>query len=263
MSFGVLLRRWRAVRHLSQLDLALDAGISTRHLSCMETGRAQPSREMVQRLAEALQVPLRERNALLLTAGYAPLYRHTSLDAPELKAARSAVELLIAQVEPYPVLVLDRYWNTLRMNAGAKRFLALFPGCDSGTPHNGVRLVFDPQGLRPFIENWEVVAARIIRRVHREAADNPSDDTMKRFLAELLSYPDVPSRWRILDLDGAHPPFLTINYRWKNSTLRLFSALTTFGTPLDLALQELRIESFFPADEGTRTVLNRLTKEAF
>jgi len=92
---------------------------------------------------------------------------------------------------------------------------------------------------------------------------SPRDETMKRFLAELLSYPDVPSRWRILDLDGAHPPFLTINYRWKNSTLRLFSALTTLGTPLDLALQELRIESFFPADEATRTVLNRLTKEAF
>jgi hypothetical protein len=144
------------------------------------------------------------------------------------------------------------------MNAGAKRFLALFPGCDSVTPHNGPRLVFHPQGLRSFIENWEIVAARIIRRVHREAADNPSDETMKRFLEELLSYPDVPSRWRMLDLDGAPPPFLTINYRWKNSTLRLFSALTTFGTPLDAALQELRIESFFPADEATRAVLNRL-----
>src|SRR6516164_4955008 len=191
MSFGVLLRRWRAVRHLSQLDLALDADISTRHLSCIERGRAQPSREMVLRLAEALQVPLRERNALLLAAGYAPLYRHTGLDAPELEAARRAVELLMAQLEPNPVLVLDRHWNTLRMNAGAKRFLALFPGCDSGTPHNGVRLVFQPHGLRPFIENWDVVAARIIRRLHREAADNPADDKLKCFLDELLSYPDV------------------------------------------------------------------------
>jgi hypothetical protein len=148
------------------------------------------------------------------------------------------------------------------MNAGAKRFLALFPGCSSGAPHNGPRLVFHPQGLRPFIENWESVAARIIRRVHREAADNPSDDTMKCFLEELLSYPDVPSRWRMLDSDGTPPPFLTINYRWKNSTLRLFSALTTFGTPQDIALQELRIESFFPADEATHAVLDGLTKEA-
>lgn len=262
-SFGLLLRRWRAVRRLSQLHLSLDAEISTRHLSCVETGRAQPSREMVLRLSEALQVPLRERNALLLAAGYAPLYRHTSLDTPETDAARRAVELLMAQLEPYPVLVVDRYWNTLRMNAGAKRFLALFPGCDFGTPHNGVRLVFHPQGLRPFIENWEAVAARIIRRVHREAADNPSDETLKRFLEELLGYPDVPSRWRMPDLDGASPPFLTIDYRWKNSTFRLFSVLTTLGTPLDVGLQELRIESFLPADEATRTLVHRLTDGAF
>jgi len=263
MNFGVLLRRWRTARCVSQLDLALDADISTRHLSYVETGRAQPSRDMVLRLAEALQVPLRERNALLLAAGYAPLYRHTDLDTPELDAARRAVELLMAQLEPYPVLVVDRHWNTVRMNAGAKRFLALFPGCDSGTPHNGVRLVFHPQGLRPFIENWEVVAARIIRRLHREAVDNPSDETLKHFLEELLSYPDVPSRWRMLDLDGAPPPFLTINYRWKNSTFRFFSFLTTLGTPLDVGLQELRIESFFPADEATRTQVSRLTNEAF
>src|SRR6516165_11912682 len=140
-NFGVLLRNWRGVRRVSQLDLALDAEISTRHLSCVETGRAQPSREMVLRLAEALEVPLRERNAMLLAAGYAPLYRQTGLDAPELEAARRAVELFIVQLEPYPVLVLDRYWNILRMNAGAKRFLALFTGCDSGNPHNGPRLV--------------------------------------------------------------------------------------------------------------------------
>jgi hypothetical protein len=216
---------------------------------------------MVLRLAEALQVPLRERNALLLAAGYAPLYRHTELDAPELAAARRAVELLMAQLDPYPVLVLDRHWNTLRMNAGARRFLGLFPGCDSGTPHNGVRFVFHPQRLRPFIENWELVAARIIRRVHREVATNPSDQTLKRFLDELLSYPDVPSRWRMFDLDDAPSAFLTINYRWKNSTLRLFSTLTTLGTPLDVGLQELRIESFFPADEDTRAVMNRLTVE--
>ena len=255
MNFGVLLRRWRTVRRVSQLGLALDADVSTRHLSCVETGRAEPSREMVLRLAEALQVPLRERNALLLAAGYAPLYRHSDLNTPELQAAHHAVEFLMAQHEPYPMLVVDRYWNTLRMNAGAKRFLALFVGSDSVTPHNGVRLVFHPQGLRPFIENWESVAACIIQRVHREAAANPSDEGMNGFLAELLSYPDVPSRWRMLDLGDAPPPFLTIDYRWKECTLRLFSTLTTFGTALDIALQELRIESFFPADEATRLVL--------
>jgi transcriptional regulator with XRE-family HTH domain len=260
--FGLLLRRWRTVRRVSQLDLALDADISTRHLSCVETGRAQPSREMVLRLAEALQVPLRERNGLLLAAGYAPVYRHTTLDTQDLEAARRAVEFLMAQHEPYPVLVMDRYWNTLSMNAGAKRILALFPGCDSAVPHNGPRLVFDPKGLRPFIENWELVAARIIRRVHREAADNPTDETLKGFLNELLSFPGVPSRWRMPDFDGTIPPFLTINYRWKNSTLRLFSTLTTLGTALDVALQELRIETLFPADEATRAVVNRLAGES-
>jgi transcriptional regulator with XRE-family HTH domain len=259
VSFGVLLRRWRVVRRLSQLDLALDADISTRHLSCVETGRAQPSREMVLRLAETLQIPLRERNALLLAAGYAPLYACTDLDAPETEAARRVVELFTTQHEPYPVLVVDRYWNMLKTNAGAERFFALFPGCTSVKPRNGVRLVFHPQGLRPFIENWEGVAARIIQRVHREVVANPSDERMKSFLEELLSYPEVPNRWRMLDLDAAPPPFLTIDYKWKNFTLRLFSALTTFGSAMDIALQELRIESFFPADETTRAVLTSLT----
>lgn len=257
-NFGALLRRWRAVRRLSQLDLALDADISTRHLSCVETGRSQPSREMVLRLAEALQIPLRERNALFLSAGYAPLYCQTGLDAPEMEAARRAVELMLAQQEPYPAVVTDRYWNTLRVNDGTKRFLALFPGSDSVKPANGIRLVFHPQGLRPFIENWESVAARLIQRVHRELVANPADETMKHFLEELLCYPDVPSRWRMLDLKDAPPPFLTINYKSKSSSFRLFSALTTFGTAQDIALQELRIESFFPADEATRSAFAAL-----
>ena len=213
---------------------------------------------MVVRLAEALDVPLRDRNALLLAAGYAPLYRHTGLDAPELAAARHAVDLLMAQLEPNPVLLLDRHWNTLRMNAGAKRFLGLFPGCNSGSPHNGVRLVFQPDGLRPFIENWEEIAARVIRRLRHEAAANASDEVLKQFLDELLSYPDIPSRWRMVDLETPSA-FLTINYRWKGTLFRLFSTLTTLGTPLDVGLQELRVETFFPADEATRIALNRLS----
>jgi transcriptional regulator with XRE-family HTH domain len=255
VNFGLLLRRWRAVRRVSQLALALDADISTRHLSCLETGRAQPSREMVLRLAEALEIPLRERNTLLLAAGYAALYRQTSLDAPEMEAARQAVDLLLRQLEPYPGIVIDRYWNTLRMNSGMRHFLGRFPICDSVKPHNGVRFVFHPKGLRPFIENWESVAARIIQRVHREVVANPSDETMKRFLEELLSYPAVPSRWRVLDVEDSPPPFLTINYKWNNSTLRWFSTLATFGSPQDIALQEMRIETFFPADEATRAAL--------
>ncbi|MGN6149923.1 MAG: helix-turn-helix domain-containing protein [Rhizomicrobium sp.] len=264
LNFGALLRRWRNTRRFSQLDLALTADISTRHLSCIETGRAQPSREMTLRLAEALSVPLRERNTMLLAAGFAPVYRETALDAPqpEIEAAHWAVDFLLAQHDPYPAIVIDRYWNALKMNAGAKHFLALFSGRDLITAHNGPRLVLDPQGLRPFVENWESVAARIIRRVHREAMSNPADDGMKRFLDELLRYPNIPTRWSNFDFEGAAPPFSTIDYKVQNVTYRWISVLTTFGTAQDIALQELRIESFFPADDATRALVSRSAEKS-
>ena len=251
----MLLRQWRAVRRLSQMDLALEGDISMRHLSCLETGRAQPSRQMVVRLAEALQIRLRERNAMLHAAGYAPFYRQVGLDSPDMEAARQAADFLLSKQDPYPGLIVDRYWNILKENDGARRFISSFPVSDAILPRNGIRFVFHPEGLRPFIVNWENVAARMIQRVHREVAADPSDRAMKRFLDELLSYPGVPSRWRMQDLDGTSPPFLTIDYRRGCSTLRLFSALTTFGTAQDIGLQELRIESFFPADETTRAAL--------
>lgn len=255
---GVLLRRWRAARRISQLSLALDAGISTRHLSCVETGRAQPSREMVLRLAETLEIPLRERNLLLLAAGYAPLYRQTSLDTPEMDAARQAVDFLLRQQEPFPAIVIDRYWNIVKMNSGSESFLGRFPICDSLKPYNAVRLVFHPSGLRPFIENWDAVAARIMQRVHHASVAAPSDAKMKCLIDELLSYSAVPSRWCVPNLDEPPSPFLTINYRWKNFTLRLFSSLTTFGTAQNTALQETHIEVFFPADEATRVTLTAI-----
>ena len=253
--FGVLLRQWRVVRRFSQMNLALEAEISMRHLSWLETGRSQPSREMVARLTEALQVPLRERNALLLAAGYAPFYPRAVFDSPDMEAARRAVDFFLSKQDPYPGLVADRYWNILKENDGAKRFVSYFPVSEAIVPRNGMRLLFHPQGLRPFITNWESVAARLIQRVHREVAADPSDVRMKSFLDELLSYPGVPSRWRMQDLDGTAPPFLTIDYRRGASTLRMFSALTSFGTAQDIGLQELRIESFFPADESTRAAL--------
>jgi transcriptional regulator with XRE-family HTH domain len=252
---GLLLRQWRAARRISQLDLALEAGISARHLSYVETGRAQPSREMVLRLAEALQVPLRERNTLLLAAGYAPLYSETSLNTPEMAEARRAVEIILAQQEPYPAIVIDRHWNILDSNAATGRFLSLFPECVLSEPLNGPRLIFHPQGLRPFVENWDDVAWRIIQRVHREAASNPADLATRALLDELLNYPGVPSQWRMPDLDRAPGPLLTVDYQLNDHTLRFFSTITTFGTPQDVTLQELRIECFFPADETTRAAL--------
>ena len=252
---GALLRHWRSARRVSQLDLALEADVSMRHLSFVETGRAQPSREMVLRLAEALQVPLRERNTLLLAAGYAPLYSETGLDAPEMAEARRAVEFILAQHEPYPAIVLDRHWNVLMANAGTERFLALFPECAPPGPANGPRMIFHPQGLRPFIEDWEDLAWRLIQRLHREAASNPADMATRALLDELLSYPGVPGHWRMPDLERAPAPLLSVAYRHKDRTLRFFSTITTFGTPQDVTIQELRIECFFPADEATRRAL--------
>jgi transcriptional regulator with XRE-family HTH domain len=249
---GGLLRHWRAARRVSQLDLALEADVSSRHLSFVETGRSQPSRDMVLRLAEALQVPLRERNALLLAAGYAPLYRETGLDAPEMAEARRAVEFILAQQEPYPAIVVDHHWNLLMANAATGRFLALFPECAVPGPPNALRLLFHPTGLRPFVENWEDVAGRLIQRVHREAAGSPPDAATKTLLEELLGYPGVPSRWRTPELDRPPAPLLTIVYRVNGGLLRFFSTVTTFGTPQDVTLQELRIECFFPGDETTR-----------
>src|SRR5882724_7517144 len=157
---GRLLRHWRMTRRVAQLDLAVQIEVSTRHLSYIESGRALPSREMILRLAEGLQIPLRERNTLLLAAGYAPLYHETDLNTPEMAEARRAVEFILAQQDPYPAIALDRHWNLLMANAATRRFLALFPECDPPEPANSFRLIFHPRGLRPFIVQWEEVAAR-------------------------------------------------------------------------------------------------------
>jgi transcriptional regulator with XRE-family HTH domain len=259
---GALLRRWRTTRRVSQLDLALDADVSSRHLSFVETGRSQPSREMVLRLADALEVPLRERNTLLLAAGYAPVYRETALGAPELKQAYEAMQFILAQQEPYPAIVVDRHWNLLLANTATGRFLGFFlPALPAG-PSNAMRLLFHPAGLRPFIENWEDVAAHMIERVHRDATAMPGDEATRALLDELLAYPGVPARWRTPQMDRAPAPFVSIVYRKDDLRLSVFSTITTFGTPQDVTLQELRIESFFPADGTTRAALSALAAGA-
>jgi hypothetical protein len=177
---------------------------------------------------------------------------------PTWDEARRALEFILAQQEPYPAIVLDRHFNLLMMNAATRRFLALFPECQASGPANGPRLIFDPRGLRPFVQNWEEVATRLLQRLHREIAANPADTAASALLEELLGYPDVPGRWRTPDLDRPPAPLLPICYRRGDLTFRFFSTITTFGTPQDVTLQELRIEAFFPADEPTRAALQRL-----
>jgi len=259
---GQLLRQWRERRRLSQLALAVDGEISTRHLSFIETGRAQPSREMVLLLARALDVPPRARNELLTTAGYAPIYRERTLDAPEMADVRRALEFMLRQQEPYPGLVIDGHWNILLSNAGATRLMSLFLDDEAvaavGGRPNAMRLFYHPRGMRPFIVNWEATAAALIQWLHRDLLRAPTDAETKALLDELLSYPDVPHQWRMLDLDASPEPFLAVELAKDDLHLKFFSTLTTLGVPYDITLHELRVECFFPADGASEALLRRL-----
>jgi transcriptional regulator with XRE-family HTH domain len=248
---GRLIQHWRRVRKKSQFTLALQAGVSARHLGFLEIGRANPSREMVLLLAGALDVPLRERNALLLAAGYAPMYKETGLEAPEMQHARTAIGLILQHHEPLPAVVMDRHWNMLTSNPAAERFFGqLITLPSGGPPANIIRLMFDPAGLRPYVANWESVAEALVQRIHREALGGAPDAGTADLLEEVLAYPGVPRRWRSPDLLAPFPrPYLAVQFRKGGLARDFFSTVTTLGTPLDVTLQEIRIECFFPADE--------------
>jgi transcriptional regulator with XRE-family HTH domain len=258
-AFGGLLRQWRSTRHLSQLALATEAGISTRHLSFLETGRAQPSREMVQLLAGMLDVPLGERNALLVSAGYAPIYGHRPLGAPELEPVRRALEFILRQQEPYPALVLDGQWNVVMRNEASRRIFELFRGPLNTV--NVMRAVFDPGMLRPFVVNWEDMAECLMHSIHREVASTGSE-AVARLRDELLAYPGVPSRWKTPGALGDMPPLVSMQLRKGDLSMAFFSMITTLATPRDVALQQLKIECFFPADVVTEQIARRLASAA-
>jgi transcriptional regulator with XRE-family HTH domain len=257
-AFGRQLKQWRTARHMSQLALATEAGVSARHLSFLETGRAQPSREMVQLLAGMLDVPLGERNALLVSAGYAPVYGERPLGAPELQHVRRALQFILRQQEPYPALVLDGQWNIVMRNGAAHRIFEQFrrPLRDGETV-NVMRTVFQPDGMRPFIVNWEEVAECMMHSVHREVATTGSE-AVARLRDELLACPGVPSRWRTPDAVAPMAPLVSMQLRKGDLSLAFFSMITMLGTPRDVTLQELKIECFFPADATTEHIARRL-----
>jgi transcriptional regulator with XRE-family HTH domain len=258
-AFGLALREWRTRRGLSQLALSGNAGVSSRHLSFVETGRAQPSREMVLLLARALDVPLRDRNDLLSAAGYAPVYRATKLDAPALAQARRALDFVLRQQEPYPAIVIDRHWNILQANDGTSRLVELFlePSVPADLGLNAMRLMLHPRGFRSHIVNWEAMAAALVQWLHRDILSGLGDAETRRLLEEVLAYPGVPRQWGRLDLDASTDPFLPIEFRRGDVELRYFSMLTNLGTPHDITLQEIRIESFYPADPATEETARR------
>lgn len=258
---GALLREWRAARRLSQLSLALDVGVSARHLSYVETGKAQPSREMVARLADTLEMPLRERNTLLMAAGYAPKYRENGLGTPTLAQVRRAIEFTLAQQEPYPAFVLDRHWNVLIANRAATRVNAFVMRGATSSHGNIMRQFFDPEDLRMAVANWEEVAGDLIRHLHNEVTAAPTDAMARALLDEVLGYPGVPVRWRTRELDATPSPLLTTVLRRDEHELRFFSTIATFGTPHDVTLDELRIECCFPDDEGTADLCRTLARD--
>jgi transcriptional regulator with XRE-family HTH domain len=247
---GPLLQRWRKSRRLSQLALSAEAAVSLRHLCFIETGRASPSRAMVLRLADVLDIPLRERNTLLLAAGFAPIYRESTLAAPELVAVRGALEAILAQQEPFPAVVMNREWDIQQTNEAARRFFDfLLDGRTVPGPPNVLRMMFHPDGVRRHVVNWPDVAEALVRRVHREAVGGVVDEAAQRILAEILGYAGVPEPG-----EPSSPllPMVPVRFAKDGREFDFFSTVTTLGTPQDVTAQELRIECFFPADDPTK-----------
>jgi hypothetical protein len=247
----VLLRHWRDLRGRSQLDLSMDTGVSQRHISFIESGRSVPSRGKLLDIAEALDVPLRERNTLLLAAGYAPIYADSAWDAPEMQRVTGALKRMLHQHEPFPAVVMDRYWNVLMANDASPRFFNSFIDLEArGTPRNLLHLMFDPAGMRPFIANWDDAAKSLLARLYRESVGRVVDEKTRDLLAGLLAYPDVKAEWQA-PREADAMPVIPLRFIKNDKVLNYFSLVTTVGTPRTIAAQELRIECMFPADEMT------------
>lgn len=257
---GALLREWRSARRLSQMDLALDAGVSTRHLSFIETGKAQPSRDILARIADTLEMSLRERNALLVAAGYAPRYTESALANPDLAPMRRAIEAMLKQQEPYPAFLMNRHWDIVMANEAAVRMNRwLLGGRDS--PHrNMLHHAFDPQDVRGTLVNWEEVGSHLLAHLHKLVATTPNDDKARALLDAVLSYPGVPQQWRQRDLRAVPTPTLETVFERDGRRVAFFSTVTTFGTPRDVTLEELHIESCFPSDEASAAFCRALAE---
>ena len=251
---GRLLKDRRARRGLSQLALAVAARTTQRHLSFIESGRAKPSREMILRLAATLSLSLRQQNALILAAGFAPLWHERDLSAPDLAVVNSALDYMLGQHEPYPAFVVDRCWNLLRANRGALNLTDFLTGAaPPTTPSERINLavaLLAPDRLRPFIVNWQEVALHFIRGVQADAHVDGMAETAD-LLNRLLAFPDVPAASEIPTPEESQSPVLPIHFQRDGTSLCLFTTIATLGTPRDVTLEEIRIEFFFPMDEPT------------
>jgi transcriptional regulator with XRE-family HTH domain len=258
--FPALLRHWRTRRGLSQLDLALAADVSARHVSFLENGRAQPSREMVLRLASTLDVPLREQNAMLVEAGFAAEFPEPRVEDGLAPAIESALARMLEQQEPFPLVVMDRGYHALRTNRAALRVLSRFvlkPERLAERP-NMLRMVFDPELARPFVLDWERVARALLSRAHREALAHPGDASLGALVRSIFEYPDVPESFRQPDFSSPCEPTLAFRVRRGELELAFLTTVTVFNAPQNVTLDELRIESYFPLDDATTRACERL-----
>jgi transcriptional regulator with XRE-family HTH domain len=250
--FSSLLKHWRAIRRLTQIELAGDANVSARHLCFLETGRAQPSREMVQLLGSALDLPLEECNALHVAAGFVPPYGDRGLAAENLQPVRQALDFILRQQEPYPGIVIDGRWDVRIRNQASRRLFKAFHQSyemEADIAENAMHVVFHPKGLRQFMTNWDEFAGQMIQILHREVAQGGR--VAAQLLDEIMVYPGLPAEWRLPRNPAGSSPVMTMQLRKGDFRLAFFSTFTTLAMPTDAALQKLKIECFYPADSAT------------
>jgi len=262
---GHLLRHWRKLRGKSQIALSLDTGVSQRHLSFIESGRSAPGKQTLVHIAQVLNVPLKDRNQLLLAAGFAPIYPDDAWNAREMDSVTRALTRVLHHHEPYPAVVMDRYWNVLMTNESAPRFFSSF--IDFGTrpkPRNILHLMFDPAGMRPFIANWPSASRGLIERIHREAVGSFTDEKTRELISALLAYPYADSDVMMADRMESEPtlPVIPLSFKKDGRVLNYFSMVSTVGTPQTIAAQELRVECMFPMDEMTEAYHHELMDTA-
>lgn len=254
---GHVLTEFRRAKHLSQLDLSIQAEVSARHISFIETGRSQPSRDMLFRLSDVMGLSHRDCNRLMNGFGYAPVFSDMSLDDNAMQPVRAALQVMLGKQNPYPAAVLDIEWNLLMSNKSMQTLMTtLMPAERLQQSNNMLEHLFDPQGLRPYITNWDCVAALLLRRLRLQLSSNPTKGLAK--LIEKLLAMNPPAHWQTPSPDSWEGPMLTSELNVNGQALKVFSTLSSFGTALDAGLQEMMIESYFPADETTRLFFESL-----
>lgn len=265
--FGRMLKSWRERRKFSQLSLSLEAGVSQRHVSFMESGRAQPSREMILHLSEALDIPWRDRNRLFHAAGFAPAYTQRNLDDEDMDAVRAVLQKMLQHHEPWPALVMNHHWDILMHNDAAGRFMgllgepeALWQAVDPTGNHNAMRLVFHEAGMQPKISNWKEVATFLLCRMEKEVSADPNYEPLAELYDELCRYPNLPSDWRNQLWESTPPPVLTMQLEHNGMHVNTYSVLSSFGTALDITAASLHVETFFPADEQSTQFFEMLAR---